>query len=114
MLAEPDPWPSPAGVSETALLSGTDFALRRGRGVHLLLQRLPGVPETERGVQASRMLERDFPDDPAIGASLFDEVRAERFGEAGALLEAHIRSVDLDQSALKDEHQELFRAGDGA
>ena len=45
--------------------------------------------------------------------AIFAEVRAGRIAEAGALLEAHIRSVDLDQSALKAEHQEFFRAGEG-
>ena len=76
LLAEPDPWPAAAGAPGAALLPGADLALRRGRAVHLLLQRLPGVPEAERHVQAMRLLGRDFPDDPALAESVIEETRA--------------------------------------
>lgn len=46
--------------------------------------------------------------------AVFEAVRAGRFAEAASLLADHIRNADPDQSALKYDHQELFRTGDVA
>jgi len=73
-LAEPDP--APAAAPEMAAEALGDTALLRGRIVHLLLERLPGLPAEDRRAAAERLLQRELPGDPALAASILAEAEA--------------------------------------
>ena len=97
-----------AGAAGAALLPGADLALRRGRAVHLLLQRLPGVPEAERHGAGDALARRaNFPDDPVLAESVIAG-DARRAGRPGAR-----RSVRAGTAAPKWRSSGAFATAQG-
>ncbi len=72
-LGEPDPSPTSAfGVGQAS----PGEALLRGRIVHRLLDLLPSMPAEDRRTAAEALVKREVPHDPALAASILNEVEA--------------------------------------